>query len=279
MGCACMADTKLKRLDLFGDVIPKGTTTSYSATPVDLRHISWDFKSEHSTDGVAPKAFYDGKFYKLSAYNRDCGFYGDEAVTECVVSDVLDTMSVEHLKYSLLMGLITYDGREYITPVCVSLDFNPSGRPIISLERYLRSHYPNMGHLDACIRLGFSEYIYTMFAVDFLIINRDRHGANIELMDGRPLPLFDHGASLVALNDIGRWDHWSADKVNNYIGSYSLRQNLESIPRDSWPKIEAPAVSVVDRVSGFWSRDKISFVKRMLLERWGVIEHRRDGVS
>ncbi len=47
------------------------------------------------------------------------------------------------------------------------------------------------------------DYIYIMLVVDFVILNRDRHGANIEVLRNsrdktlRLAPLFDHGLSLL----------------------------------------------------------------------------------
>ena len=37
-------------------------------------------------------------------------------------------------------------------------------------------------HYDFCVREGWKKYIDSMIAVDFLILNRDRHGANIEVL-------------------------------------------------------------------------------------------------
>lgn len=249
--------------------------TPYSDEVADLRQLRWDFKSTHSTDGVAPKFLYGGKFYKLPSFNKDAGFYGDEAVTECVVSDILDTMGVVHTPYSLIRGSVIYDGSEYITPVCVADDFNPQRRPSISLERLIRSSCPGLSPLDACIRMGFADYIYTMFLVDFLILNRDRHGANIEIIDGTLIPLFDHGAALVALNDYRVWNHWAGDRVNNFVGSYSLRENLGKIPGERWPVVNPPDVTVLQRFQKFWPDDKIAFVQQMLNDRWRAIEKRR----
>lgn len=253
-------------------------TTPYSSEPVDLRCISWDFKTERSTAGAAPKAKWGGKYYKLSSYNCDAGFYGDEAITECVVSDILDTLGVDHIKYSLVMGDIVYRGIEYTTPVCISDDFNPQSRPVVSIERYLEACCPRMKPLEACLQLGWANYVYTTFLVDFLIANRDRHGANLEVMEGTPIPLFDHGAALTVLQDYKVWNHWSCDRVNNYIGSYSLKENLYRIPLDSWPAVSEPDVKVVSRYSNFWFEDKIAFVQRMLTERWAYIEQRRVGI-
>ena len=47
------------------------------------------------------------------------------------------------------------------------------------------------------------ECVNEMFVIDYLVLNRDRHGANIEILRDlktktvRPAPLFDHGLSLV----------------------------------------------------------------------------------
>lgn len=250
--------------------------TPYSAEPVDLQKVTWDFKSSRSTDGVVPKAYYQGAYYKLSSFNSYDGFYGNEAVTECVVSDILDTMGVPHVKYRLVMGDILYEDKHYQAPVCTSQDFNPKKRPVVSLERYLRSHVSGKSPLEACIELGFEDYVYTMFLVDFLILNRDRHGSNIELVDGKLVPLFDHGLALMALQNIHKWNHWSGDIVNNFVGSTSLRKNLFMIPADAWPSVREPDVSVISRFSNFWERDRIALAQKMLRERWAVIAARRE---
>lgn len=250
----------------------------HSAALVDLREITWDFKSDNSTDGVVPKAYYQGAYYKLSSFNPHDGFYGPEAVTECVVSDVLDTMRIPHDKYKLVMGKVIYDGRQYQTPVCISQDFNPKKKPVVSLGRYLRSHAVGKPPFEACLELGFDDYIYTMFLVDFLILNRDRHSSNIELVDEVPVPLFDHGLALTALQDVDTWNHWSSDRVNNFVGSTSLKENLHVIPHDCWPVVHKPDVDVVSRFSNFWEENKIMAVKKMLRERWEFIESLREGL-
>ena len=62
---------------------------------------------------------------------------------------------------------------------------------------------PDESALDFCVRMGWEDYIYQMLIVDYLILNRDRHGANIEVLRNsrkktiRPAPLFDHGLSLL----------------------------------------------------------------------------------
>ena len=47
--------------------------------------------------------------------------------------------------------------------------------------------------------MGWEDYIYQMLVVDYLILNQDRHGANIEVLRNsrkktvRLAPLFAHG--------------------------------------------------------------------------------------
>jgi hypothetical protein len=79
-----------------------------------------------------------------------------------------------------------------------------------------------------------------MLIVDYLILNRDRHGANIEVLRNnrkktiRLAPLFDHGLSLMfnCLNDsaIEKYDIMEDKLTNNYIGSRSTWENLKLIP-------------------------------------------------
>ena len=51
--------------------------------------------------------------------------------------------------------------------------------------------------------MGWEDYVYQMLIVDYLILNRDRHGANIEVLRNsrkktvRLAPLFDQGLSLL----------------------------------------------------------------------------------
>ena len=81
-----------------------------------------------------------------------------------------------------------------------------------------------------------------MMAVDYLICNRDRHGANIEIIvdendDARPAPLFDHGVSLLfscyqSLEEIQKFDVLADRPVQSFIGSRSLEYNLQFLPKD-----------------------------------------------
>ena len=78
-----------------------------------------------------------------------------------------------------------------------------------------------------------------MLAIDFLILNRDRHGANIEVLRNsrkhslRIAPLFDHGLSLLCScyseEQIEKFDVMEDKPCQNFIGSRSTFENLKLI--------------------------------------------------
>lgn len=98
---------------------------------------------------------------------------------------------------------------------------------------------PGTSHYDFCVKNGWQEYIDTMLAVDFLILNRDRHGANIEVLRNarkrslRIAPLFDHGLSLLCScyseEQIKKFDIMEDKPCQNFIGSRSTLENLNLI--------------------------------------------------
>lgn len=98
---------------------------------------------------------------------------------------------------------------------------------------------PGTSHYDFCVKNGWQEYIDTMLAVDFLILNRDRHGANIEVLRNarkrslRIAPLFDHGLSLLCScyseEQIKKFDIMEDKPCQNFIGSRLTLENLNLI--------------------------------------------------
>lgn len=99
--------------------------------------------------------------------------------------------------------------------------------------------------MQFCIRNGWQDYIYAMLVVDYLILNRDRHGANIEALRNRRkrtirlAPLFDHGLSLVfraeTEEQLAAEDVMQDKRVQCYVGSQSTWENLRLIPADQRP--------------------------------------------
>lgn len=126
---------------------------------------------------------------------------------------LLTILGIEHLEYQLIHAKIEIDHQ-------------------INAK-------PGTSHYDFCVKNGWQEYIDTMLAVDFLILNRDRHGANIEVLRNarkrslRIAPLFDHGLSLLCScyseEQIKKFDIMEDKPCQNFIGSRSTLENLNLI--------------------------------------------------
>ena len=112
---------------------------------------------------------------------------------------------------------------------------------------YANEQKPGETPLEFCIRNGWADFIYKMLVVDFLILNRDRHGANIEVLRDRKnkeirlAPLFDHGLSLLCRcrteQEIEKYDILEDKPVQCFVGSRSAYENLSLIPKDKFPKL------------------------------------------
>jgi hypothetical protein len=206
---------------------------------IDLRAVEWNNIRTGSTPGVLPKAtmYKNSKKYylKMSSYGIGFGVYGCESVMELLAFRIAKLLGIDTLEYSVIRALVKKDGREFITPVSISEDFKPVGMKTIAFDKVHRAEgRPNESALRFACRMGWEDFIKKMLVLDYIIINMDRHGANIEvdLNSRKPLPLFDHGNSLLShrtekqIKD-AKYDDNS--RVNNYIGSQNLLENLQSI--------------------------------------------------
>ena len=140
--------------------------------------------------------------------------------------------------------------------------------------------------LDFCVRQGWEEYIYQMLVVDFLILNRDRHGANIEVLrnskkkEVRLAPLFDHGLSLLCRchteEEVSRADIMEDKPVQCFVGSRSTKNNLELIPKGKYPYLNQ--LKEEDKKYLFSGLDEIvseewkNKIWEMLWNRWRYYE-------
>ncbi len=219
----------------------------------DLTYLSWD-KTRHSsgTAGSYLKSYETENnkklYYKLSCYDSLRGITGHECVNEIIVDRLLSIMGLRHLNYQLLNARIVIDDKEYETYLCVSEDYKNAGDSKTALDDYYDME-KNEGEsiLDFCERMGWIDYIYEMLVVDFLIINRDRHGANIEVIRNKYTgdiglaPLFDHGLSLVyscgTEKEVKEFDSMRDIPVQCYVGSKSAYDNLNIIPKSKLPKL------------------------------------------
>ena len=258
----------------------------------DLTYLSWaKIRNSSGTAGSFLKSYSDvgGQkiYYKLSDYDRMDGIVGHECMNEIVVDRLLNILGIEHLHYQLIHADIRVGDKNYETYLCASSDFKKQGESKIALEVFYEAE-KSEGEtpLAFCIRQGWEEYIYEMLVVDFLILNRDRHGANIEVLRDskekqiRLAPLFDHGLSFMCRshNPKGLVDiNVMEDKpVQCFVGSRSAQRNLELIPKDKIPRLNVLKEEhkkylfegFTDIMPSIW-QDKIW---EMLWQRWQYYE-------
>ena len=208
----------------------------------DLTYLQWShirsssgtagtfLKSESTLNGIK-------KYYKLSNFDSVKGVIGHECINEIIVDRLLTILGVEHLNYELINADIEIEGKIYSTFLCASEDLKNRGESKIALDDYYRTNAEKgESHYDFCVRQGWKSYIDRMIAVDYLILNRDRHGANIEVLRNarahtiRIAPLFDHGLSLlyscISDDEAVKFDIMEDKRCQNYIGGYSCYENL-----------------------------------------------------
>lgn len=219
----------------------------------DLTYLSWaKIRNSSGTAGSFLKAYSElggqKTYYKLSDYDRVEGIIGHECINEIIVDRLLDILGIEHLHYQLIHADIRVGDKNYDTYLCASSDFKKLGESKIALEVYYEAEkLKEESPLAFCIRQGWEEYIYQMIVVDFLILNRDRHGANIEVLRDskrkqiRLAPLFDHGLSFVCRchkeEELERIDVMEDKPVQCFVGSRSAQKNLELIPKNKLPQL------------------------------------------
>lgn len=258
----------------------------------DLRYLDWT-RVRHSsgTAGSFLKAYDDTTFpklyYKLSDFDPVYGIVGHECINEIIVDCLLNILNIPHLAYTLIHARISIDGKEYTTFLCSSEDYKKPGESKVSLEDYFQAErIDSESPMDFCIRMGWENTIYEMLLVDFLILNRDRHGANIEVLRNpknhtlRLGPLFDHGLSFVCRchseEELEQFDVLKDRKVQSFIGSSSVKENLKLIPKDKIPKLNPLQKSdrdiLMDGLDGIISEAYQVKLWKMLWKRWKYLE-------
>jgi len=257
----------------------------------DLRRLEWTkIRKTSGTAGSFLKSFEEknGKkiYYKLSDYNSVDGIIGHECVNEIIVDRLLNILGVEHLHYNLIFGKIMIDGLEKETYLCYSNDFKEIGEQKIALDTFYNlKKENNISPLEYCIKIGWEKYIYEMIVVDYLILNRDRHGANIEVLQNkknktiRLAPLFDHGISLLCRckeEDLDDYDVLSDKRVQSFVGTNSVKENLNLIPKDKLPKFsrlsEFDKNEIFKGLDGVISQKRINKIWELIWKRWCVYE-------
>ena len=214
----------------------------------DLRRLTWDERATSSgTSGCFLKAREGSgaaaRYYKLSCYDSYRGIYGHECANEVVAARLFGILGIEHVRYRLVHALVLVDGVEHETWLDVSPSFRANGEKKQAFDLfYDLNRLPGESPFDLCERYGWLERVHQMLVADYLIANRDRHGANIEVIREagggvRLAPLFDNGLSFVfsCYGDerrVERFDPLEDVAANNYLGTRSLEENLRFVPAD-----------------------------------------------
>ena len=183
----------------------------------DLTRLSWSVnRNSLGIGGSFLKAYSElggtKTYYKPSNFDKTRGIIGHECVNELIVDRLLTILGIPHLPYQLIHADVSVDGRTHEVYLCASEDFKAKSESKTALDAYKELEaLPDESALDFCIRMGWEDYIYQMLVVDYLILNRDRHGANIEVLRNsrkktiRLAPLFDHGNSLFNFAGTDAW--------------------------------------------------------------------------
>lgn len=207
----------------------------------DLTDLNWgSTKGNGISYGCYFKAKSGDTYYKCSQYYSAIQKFGDESVYEVICSRLLRRLNLPCVDYKLISAKVRIDGSDYITYICKSKDFARGFDSKITLEElYLMNR--GMTLTDFICKLGIQRDIEKMLMSDFLTLQRDRHGGNIELVRRGDVyylaHLFDNGLGLLAPypscydNDVSKFDVLADYPVNNYIGTRSLYDNLSLITR------------------------------------------------
>lgn len=215
--------------------------------PVDLTYLSWSLSRQSSGTAGSYLKSYEVEngikyYYKMSNFDTIGGVTGHESINEIIVQNIAGILGIPHLHYNLIHGYVSVGGRRYETWLTKSKDFKCAGEHKLTFESFYEINRMNNESVWQFIeRCGMQKYFYEMFLLDYIICNRDRHGANIEVLEENGLyrlaPLFDHGISLLApcMNDVEKMKQFDLLKdgpVNNFVGSMSLSDNLSQVPCD-----------------------------------------------
>lgn len=254
----------------------------------DMRYLNWTKSRKSSgTAGSFMKSYDDTgkkkKYYKLSDMDPVNGITGHECINEIVAQRLMDFLEIEHLEYTLIHALVTVENKDYETYLCESEDYKKKDEGKVALEDYYAvNHEEGESPFDFCKRMGWEQYVYEIYLIDYLVLNRDRHGANVEILRDtrnksiRLAPLFDHGLSLVCrchtAEDLKNFDVTEDKKVQSFVGSSSTLNNVKSIPesvmsgfRKLTPKDLNEVFTGLDSIIG---REYIDKMQEMIWERW-----------
>ena len=136
--------------------------------------------------------------------------------------------------------------------------------------------------------LPFAKDVFQMMFLDYIVYNRDRHGANIEVLYNkkdqsyRLAPIFDCGSSLFAplqkdTDQISNYNLLSNKPVNNFIYSMFLDDYLDILPDVmDFPQMQVEALFLDDLAEAFDENGQlyVEKIKEMLKTRYENIHEK-----
>lgn len=264
----------------------------------DYKYLSFSINRHSSgTDGTFLKAVDEKMdkryYYKLSNYNSADGFFGHESVNEIIVDRLLNIIGIKHLHYDLIYAQVSINKQIYQTYMCVSENYKKNEESKISFELfYDNKKYENEDIFSFSNRYDLLDDIEDIILVDYLIDNRDRHGANIEVLHNkttgsyRLAPIFDNGLSLLfsCTNEdmIKEYDVTKKIKAQSYFGNNDLEKNLLLIRQNKMKIINKLSKEdkeyIFKDLDGIISKnhqDKIWRLINKRIESYGYIRNQR----
>ena len=259
--------------------------------PWDLRDASWSYsagsimsagvymKTELNIDGI-------DYYLKLSRYDSYRGIYGHESVNELIAYRLGDLLGFNVPEGFLKKSLVRIDGKEHEGYVFAAKSYKSKGSRMAFGDFYIDNRRTEAeSPFDLCKRLGWTDYIFKMFIFDYLIINRDRHEANLEVIkngDKKLSPYFDNGLSFLCScledNQAAAFDIMEDRPVNNFIGEKSLGANLKMIDRSvQFNELrESDRAFLFADIQGILSERFINVIWEILCRRWFDVEKFRS---
>ena len=216
-----------------------------------IDELPWDLRSEVwsrtagslASDGVYMKTELPiegiNYYLKLSRYDSYRGIYGHESVNELIASRLGKLLGFDVPEGFLKKCLVKIDDKEHDTYVFAAKSYKTNGSRVAFEDFYIDNRLSDKeSPLELCKRFGWTDTIYKMFIFDYLIINRDRHGANLEVMKNGDIilsPFLDNGLSFVCScvkeSELTSFDIMEDRAVNNFIGDKRLEANLKRIDK------------------------------------------------
>lgn len=197
------------------------------------------------SQGVYLKYKDKDNYYKFSTFDPYFGFIGFESFNEVIAGRLGKILGINVLQQTLVRTKVVISNKPYITYACKSISYKKPGEVRVYLPEYFKKKgIKGSSIYEAAINAGFKDFLNTLFIWDYLIIGRDRHSGNVELLaKGRKIrfaPIFDNGVSLLAPITYGIPKNSFKEKVlhfrelddymaNNFIGYRSLNANLSLV--------------------------------------------------